>query len=308
MKKVKKEIVKKTMAMDLNLWEGNNVIMSKALATGIHRLDINGKRVTALAMSQIKREQASELVENSYCVDLSASNYAKIFNLKRTEVYGSMKRGVSSLMKSHVRLNIKESDMKIQRRDIPWVQQIIYLEKEGKVRVEFNRLLTPHITRFVNEENGGYALYKIEQAGKLRSVYAWRLFELFSQYRDTGWLNISVDELHSILEPAKSMRENFGKFRLYCLVPAVIELQEKCKLDVRMEYKQDGRKFTHVKFTFKDSPRDEQSNASVMTLDTGGNQINNESSINENMGQYQSDSNKDEIAIDFRDDDYFQIE
>jgi plasmid replication initiation protein len=245
---------KKPKAMDLNLWEGDNVIMSKALTTGIHRLDLNGKRIAALAMSQIKQEKTAEMVDQSYCVEISASNYAKIFNLKKSDVYLSMQRGVRDLMKSYVRLNLKETDAKFDKVEIPWVQMVGYAEKEGKVRVEFNRLLTPHITRFINQENGGYALYKIEQAGKLKSVYAWRLFEMISQYRDTGWMTISVDELHRVLEPAKSLRENFGKFRLYCLAPAVLELKEKSKLLVSVEYEQTGRKVTRVKFTFKDDP------------------------------------------------------
>ncbi len=254
MNDIKKPKQQKPKAMDLNLWEGDNVIMSKSLTTGIHRLDINGKRIAALAMSQIKQEKSAEMVENSYCVELSASNYAKIFNLKKSDVYLSMKRGVRDLMTSYVRLNLKETDAKFNQVEMPWVQRICYADKEGKVRIEFNRLLTPHITRFINQENGGYALYKIEQAGKLRSVYAWRLFEMISQYRDTGWMTISVDELQRVLEPPKSMRENFGKLRLYCLAPAVLELQEKCKLMVSMEYEQTGRKITKVKFTFKDDP------------------------------------------------------
>ena len=252
---------KPNQAMDLNSWSGDNVIMSNSLVNGIHRLELNGKRVTALAMSQVENKKNFKMNADSICVEMYATEFSKIFNLEKSDVYVSMKRGANELIKSHVSLDLKDAQNNIIGfKKLPWTQSIEYFENEGKIKVEFNRLLTPHITRLIEQQKySGYTLYKIEQAGKLKSVYAWRLFELFSQYRDTGWMIVSVDELQNRLEATPSMIENFAKFKNNCLAPALLELREKCKLDVVMNATKEGRKYTKIKFTFKDKKPSEVS-------------------------------------------------
>jgi plasmid replication initiation protein len=245
---------KQEQAMNLNSWSGDNVIMSNSLVNGIHRLELNGKRVTALAMSQVENKKNFKMNADSISVEMYATEFSKIFNLEKSDVYISMKRGANELLKSHVSLDLKDTQNNIiGLKKINWTQSIEYFENEGRIKVEFNRLLTPHITRLIEQQKySGYTLYKIEQAGKLKSVYAWRLFELFSQFRDTGWMIVSVDELQNRLEATSSMIGNFAKFKNNCLAPALLELREKCKLNVVMNATKEGRKYTKIKFTFKD--------------------------------------------------------
>lgn len=248
-------------AMDLNLWNGDNVIMSNSLVNGIHRLELNGKRLTALAMSQVENKKNFKIAHDSITVEIHAADFAEVFSLEKSDVYAPMKRGANELIKSHVSLDLKDHENNvIGFKKIPWTQSIEYFEEEGKIKIDFNRLLTPHITRLVEQQKiSGYTLYKISQAGKLKSVYSWRLFELFSQFRDTGWMTISVEELQNRLEAIQSMRSNFGRFKMYCLAPALLELREKCKLDVVMNATKEGRKYTKIKFTFKDEKPSEVS-------------------------------------------------
>jgi plasmid replication initiation protein len=247
---------KRPKALDLNLWEGYNVIMSKAMVNGIHRLELNGKRVTCMAMAQIEQKNNAYLDEmGCWSVDLYSESFANTFKIAENDAYRDMDRGVHDLLKTEVTMHyIDKPTGQLKTEIMPWVQKIEYINGQGKISLKFNALLTNHITRFVQEAGGGYALYKITQAGRLRSVHAWRLFEMLAQYRDTGWMAVSVDELHQRIETAKSLRTNFAKFKLYCLDVMIKELRDKCKIDVKYEAVKEGRRYTKIKFTFRDDP------------------------------------------------------
>jgi plasmid replication initiation protein len=244
---------KKPAAIDINFWEGDNVIISKALINGIHRLEINGKRSLGLALSQLEQKKLSYLDDKgSWCVELNASDFSKTFELNPSDVYVSMQRGVQELLKTAVTLHsVDKETNRARKTEMPWMQKIEYVEGQGKISLKFNYLLTQHITRFINGAGGGYALYKITQAGRLRSVYSWRLFEMFSQFRDTGWLSIDIDDLHERLETSESVRKNFGKFKIN-LNTIIQELRDKCKLDVKYEVIKEGRRYSKIKFAFRD--------------------------------------------------------
>lgn len=247
---------KRPHALDLNLWEGYNVIMSKAMVNGIHRLELNGKRVTGLAMAQIEQKSNAYLDERGcWSVDLYSESFANTFKVAQNDAYRDMNKGIDDLLKAEVTLKyIDKSTGRLKTEIMPWMQKVEYIDGQGKISLKFNSLLTNHITRFVQETGGGYALYKITQAGRLRSVHAWRLFEMLAQYRDTGWMAVNVDELHERIETAESLRANFAKFKLYCLNVMIKELRDKCKLDVKYEAVKEGRRYTKIKFTFRDDP------------------------------------------------------
>lgn len=247
---------KRPKVLDINLWEGENVIMSKALVNGIHRLELNGKRMAGLAMAQIEQKKHACLDgKGSWSIDVYAKDFSHTFHVNPDKVYHDMLKGVNELLKTVVTLSyIDKPTGELKTEKMPWMRKIEYIAGQGKVSLKFNDLLTEHITRFVSDAGGGYALYKITQAGRLRSVYAWRLFEMFSQFRDTGWMAIGIDELHERLETTPSMRKNFGQFKLYCLNVMIQELRDKCKIDVKYEAVKEGRRYTKIKFTFRDDP------------------------------------------------------
>ena len=247
---------KRPKALDLNLWEGRNVIMSKALVNGIHRLELNEKRVTGLAMAQIEQKHNAYLdKKGSWCVEINAESFSRTFGVELNETYRQMLRGVDGLVEKIVTLRSTDKTTgELKTEKMPWMKHIEYTDRQAKICLKFNDELTEHITRFVGEAGSSYTLYKITQAGRLRSVYAWRLFEMLSQFRDTGWLSIDIDELHECLDTAESMRKNFGQFKLYCLNVMVQELRDKCKIDVKYEAVKEGRRYTKIKFTFRDDP------------------------------------------------------
>lgn len=243
-------------AMDINLWDGYNVIMSKAMVNGIHRLELNGKRVTGLAMAQIEQKSNAYLDERGcWSIDLYSESFANTFKIAQNDAYRDMNKGIDDLLKAEVTLKyIDKPTGQLKTEIIPWMQKVEYIDGQGKISLKFNSLLTNHITRFVQETGGGYTLYKITHAGRLRSVHAWRLFEMLAQFRDTGWMTVNVDELHERIETAESLRANFAKFKLYCLNVMIKELRDKCKLDVKYEAVKEGRRYTKIKFTFRDDP------------------------------------------------------
>ncbi|MDI9331181.1 MAG: replication initiation protein [Alphaproteobacteria bacterium] len=254
-KSIKKALLDiKKHAIDLNLWEGDNVIMSKALVNGIHEVELNGKRVLALAMSKVEQKLAKLNSDNALELEIQADEFSKIFGIEKQETYKAMLRGLKEVAGASVTLySVHKETLSLQVEKMPWVKSIRYIEGNGKLRVIFNDMLTPHITRFVDNKTGGYTIYKIQQAGKLKSVYAWRLFELIMQFRDTGWYTTEIENLATQLEVPTSVASSFTRFKKYCLEPALKELREKCNIEIEYTATKSGKKFSRIEFKFKDN-------------------------------------------------------
>lgn len=243
----------KKHAIDISLWQGDNVIMSKSLVNGIHAIELNGKRVLALSMSKIEQKLAKLTKDNSLEIEIQADEFAKVFGIEKKETYKAMLRGQTDVATAHLSIfSLDKNSMSLKIDKMPWVQNVQYIEGTGKMKVLFNSLLTPHITRFVDNKTGGYTIYKIQQAGKLKSVYAWRLFELIMQFRDTGWYTTQIKDLAVQLEVAPTVASSFTRLKKYCLEPALKELREKCKMEIEYTATKSGKKYTRIDFKFKD--------------------------------------------------------
>ncbi len=89
----------KSSALDINLWDGYNVVMSRAMTSGIHNLDLNGKRIVALALCQIEQKKNAILHNGSWSIEINANDFVNVFGLDKTNVYKDMQSGVNNLVK-----------------------------------------------------------------------------------------------------------------------------------------------------------------------------------------------------------------
>ena len=92
-----------------------------------------------------------------------------------------------------------------------------------------------------------------KQAIMLKGVYTKRFFELLSDKRDLGVLNIEINELVKLFGITKNTASTFTKIRNVVLDPAFKELQ-KTAFKPKYEAIKTGRKYTHLKITFKPNP------------------------------------------------------
>lgn len=92
----------------------------------------------------------------------------------------------------------------------------------------------------------GYTKYELAAALSLTSVYAQKLYELLSRWKDKKEWHVSLKELQTLLNAANY---SYGDFRIKCLDKGVNEINGKTDLVVSYETEKSGRSVTDILFT-----------------------------------------------------------
>lgn len=128
--------------------------------------------------------------------------------------------------------------------EVVFVTDRTYFKKEGRFRVVFHERLMPYIS----ELHGNYTKYQLVQIGAFTSTHSIRLYELCSQYRNTGWRQTSLDELKDWLQVSDKY-SLYANFRRRVIDPAIVEINAKSDLLVSVEPIKRGRTIVALKFT-----------------------------------------------------------
>ncbi len=214
------------------------VWMSNALVRAAQGLNLAEKRITALAIAEIDRRATSLPVTT-----LRALDYAKQYEVDEHTAYDALARAGKSLMRKQIRHIESNGTEELNQ----WVLRSKYKKHEGVVEIEWSPFVVPHLIQL--KQN--FTTYKLKQASALRSIHAWRMLELISQYKDTGKLAISLEDFAAAMEASAAQRANFAHMRRQIIEPALKELAEKDDLVVALERIKTGKKVTGLRFTFE---------------------------------------------------------
>jgi plasmid replication initiation protein len=236
----------KPAAIDITRWEGGSVILSNAINRGAHGLNHDGKRALFLAITKIDEGKATTNERGAICVEFHAEDFANYYPVHESNIYEKMADGVDNIRRANV--SFFDGEKKVC---LPWVQIAEYWDGEGRITVNFNPLLSPHITRAL-AKFGGYTLFKLKPAGPL-SNHAMRIYAILNQYKSTGWVELEMDDLHQRLETPASLLKDFQQFKRKLLDGVVDELREKSKVHLTCEpIRTHGRRYKKIKFKFHD--------------------------------------------------------
>ncbi|HHW7568884.1 TPA: replication initiation protein [Mannheimia haemolytica] len=128
--------------------------------------------------------------------------------------------------------------------EVVFVTDRTYFKKEGRFRIVFHERLMPYIAELHNN----YTKYQLVQIGAFTSTHSIRLYELCSQYRDTGWRQTSLNDLKEWLQ-VTGKYDLYSNFRKWVLEPAIAEINAKSDLLVDVEPIKRGRTIVALKFT-----------------------------------------------------------
>lgn len=137
-----------------------------------------------------------------------------------------------------------------------WVQGYKYFKEEGYVKFKFSEYIFPFLFELLQRE---FTKYQLQQAAALRSIYSWRLLELFEQMKDkkddSGWLSMPIEEFWHAMEATESYKSNFQLLRKRVIEPAIKELSEKDNWLIKWEARKRGRKVATLLFKFQRNPQ-----------------------------------------------------
>lgn len=229
------------------------ISMSNAVARAAQGLSLFEKRTIALAMGQTDSMSAQVLHKASlqgWSVKLLALDYAESWQVSPTSAYEQLKEATEALMHRQAAFKTEtRRGQKITR--INWCGQSVYHEGEGWVEIAFTPQIAPHLMGLRTK----FTSYKLAQAGALRSLYAWRMLELFTSWQDKGKWTVDVEDFADAVEAPESCRKDFGQLRRRIIEPAIRELREKDNWLIAWEPIKAGRRVSGLSFHFSRNPQ-----------------------------------------------------
>lgn len=218
-----------------------------AITTARYEMTALEKNIFYLLLAQL-REEAS--VETKY--ELSVQDLKKIkgVRIRREELIQAAKKLIGR------GLTLYDYDQK-RFLTIGILTSAHYGKVKDKERltVEFDPGLYP----FLYDVKRRFTTFRLLTALNLKSKYAKRIYEMLSQFKDTSFLKISVQELKSrfgLIDPktGKERYTEFGLFASKVLGVAQKELAEHTEISFTYKTKKTGKKITDLEFNITHQP------------------------------------------------------
>lgn len=219
----------------------------------IHNSITRSAQCLTLAEKRIAMYGIAKLGGISGEVRITATEYAETYDVDINTAYDQLKTAVDKLENRRLSWQVQEGKA-IGRLSTVWVQGYKYFDKEGYVKFKFSDYLFPFLFELQHE----FTKYQLKQACALRSVYSWRLMELFEQMKGDkkdGWLRIPIEEFWHAMEAKESYKDNFSLLRKWVIEPAVKELIAKDNWLIEWRTIKKGRKVAMLEFCFSHNPQ-----------------------------------------------------
>ena len=269
------------------------VVLDNDLIRASYRLTANEMRLVLCALAQIPK---GEPVEPKRAYYVTKEDFVKLGVNPKT-VARDIREACSDLLSRVVVL-----DTPIGELGFHWVHNILHfksvalerLKKEyptAKYDEEFIHTLRLHnlldslpviakstdniVARIVFHENIiPYISQLKEQFTKLNlhdvfgfsSFYSFRFYLMMMQFRETGYLKISVDELRKSLNLENKYKAT-KDFKVRIVDTAIEEINEKSPYAVSYEFIQKGRTYTHLELRFKEKKAEKKQLKCSKTMD-----------------------------------------
>jgi plasmid replication initiation protein len=174
---------------------------------------------------------------------LTAKEFSELFNVDIHNSYRFLQKAVDKLMKT---------DIKVERIELKEVWRINvcsmakYNKGGGYITIKFTDDVMPYLAQVKKK----FVLYNLKEIANFGSLYTTRLYELLQEFKETGWMLKSVDQLREAFAVGNSFKL-YGDFKAKILNHACQEINDNYDMDLRFEEEKEGRKVVAVKFFFK---------------------------------------------------------
>ena len=216
------------------------VVKDNALIEASYSLGTVEQRILLLAILVARENDTT--IEMGKALTIHASKYAEVFNVDKKAGYEALKSGVQGLADAPS-FGYRVKDKVVYSN---WVDTIAYIDNKAVIEVIF----TTKVVAFISELEKRFTSYDISQVAHLKNRYAIRLYESLIQYRGTGKLNISLNDLRLRLGLLENEYSQMAMFKVRVLDLAVSQINEHTDIKASYEQHKQGRTITGFTFTF----------------------------------------------------------
>jgi plasmid replication initiation protein len=174
---------------------------------------------------------------------LTAKEFSSQFNVELDGAYTTLKRVAKKLTETSITLEKPEL---FETWHISLCAEAKYNHKQGSLTVEF----TPNIMPYLSQVKSKFVIYNLKEIANFGSLYSTRLYELIQEFKDTGFLIKSIEQLREICAVGKKFNL-YADFKRFTFSHAVNEINSQYEIDLRFEEIKEGRKVVAIRFEFK---------------------------------------------------------
>ena len=217
--------------------ENDIVTKSNELMDATYRLSLQEQRIIAFLTAEIKPDD-----QDFKPYKFGINDFCDLLELPRDRYYSALKLATRKLLTRT--LQIKKANSTLQ---LTWLSSAEYFEKQGYVELCFDPKLKPYLLQLKN----CFTQYKIINVLRLRSKYAFRLYELLKQYQSLGKRKFSVSELREKLGLKSTELRQWIDFKRRVLEIAKREINAKTDLVIDYTTKKVGRRIEYIIFSIQ---------------------------------------------------------
>ena len=228
--------------------ENDIVTKSNELMDATYRLSLQEQRIIAFLTAEIKPDD-----QDFKSYKFGINDFCDLLELPRDRYYSALKLATRKLLTRT--LQIKKANSTLQ---LTWLSSAEYFEKQGYVELCFDPKLKPYLLQLKN----CFTQYKIINVLRLRSKYAFRLYELLKQYQSLGKRKFSVSELREKLGLKSTELRQWIDFKRRVLEIAKREINAKTDLVIDYTTKKVGRRIEFIIFSIRAQSREQKNKQS----------------------------------------------
>lgn len=174
---------------------------------------------------------------------LTAKEFRTIFNTDIHNCYKALKKAVDKLMKTDIKIEKSDSDSFTR---INVCSKAEYNKNEGSITIKFTDDIMPYLAQVRKK----FILYNLKEIANFGSLYTTRLYELIQDFKETGYMIKSVEQLREAFSVNNKFKL-YGHFKAKTFNHACREINDNYDMGLRFEEIKEGRKVVAVKFFFK---------------------------------------------------------
>lgn len=271
----------------------NFIVMDNDLIRASYKLTVNEIRLIFVALTKLPKDRSIELFEPFYitkddfvCLGADPQNVAR-----------DIRAGSNDLLGKYVII-----DTPIEPLKITWISSVLHFKSETferlkkqypdakndeqfinalrlhnlldslpiiaksddniVARVVFNPLIIP----FICELKKQFTKLNPVDFFNFSSFYSFRIYLMMMQFRETGFLKISIADLRKSLDLTDKYEAN-KDFKVRVIDTAVDEINEKSPYEVKYDLIKKGNKFHTLEIKFKDKKTKKEISKCPQTID-----------------------------------------
>lgn len=216
------------------------VVKSNRIITALQNLSLIEIRLMQLAI--VDARETEKGLDVNEPLSISAQRYADAFDVTLNCAYKVLADAGTSLRARYFTF-LDATGSKIVTN---WVQQVRYVETEGRIEIIFTVAVVNEITRLSKH----FTKYTLQSISTLQSIYSVRLYELISEFssiKKSKTLDYQI--FRRQLGIADDEYAKMGDFKKRVLDLAVNEINEQTDIKVTYDQIKNGRTITAFKFT-----------------------------------------------------------